>query len=53
MRTRRRRLPGSEGVAFGELRSEGWEGGGNDKVLLKKKKSSGVSCARAMARAGM
>jgi hypothetical protein len=46
---------------FGELRREGWGGllmgggwlwGGNDKVLLKKKKG-GVSCAMAMARAGM
>jgi hypothetical protein len=36
----------------GELRREGWERGGNDKVLLKKKKG-GVSCAMAMARAGM
>jgi hypothetical protein len=34
------------------LRSDGMGGGGNDKVLLKKKKG-GVSCARAMARAGM
>lgn len=36
----------------GELSREGWERGGNDKVLLKKKKG-GVSCAMAMARAGM
>jgi hypothetical protein len=36
----------------GELKREGWERGGNDKVLLKKKKG-GVSCAMAMARAGM